>query len=78
MDKHEKKPDSKAVKALLEEELIDVEVDKDSEILKVAEEIMKKEDPQGAIAGNYNINVGRDIKGIVGDISGGTITQDIK
>jgi hypothetical protein len=40
IDKHEKKPDSKGVKALLEEELIDVEVDKDPEILKVAEELM--------------------------------------
>lgn len=39
---------------------------------------MKQEDPQGAIAGKYNINVAGDIKGIVGDISGGTITQDIK
>jgi hypothetical protein len=39
---------------------------------------MKKEDPEGTTVGKYNINVGRDIKGIVGDISGGTITQDIK
>jgi disulfide oxidoreductase YuzD len=78
VDKHEKKPDSKAVKALLEEELIDVEVDKDSEILKVAEEIMKKEDPQGAIAGKYNMNVAGDMKiGIQGDVSGGNINQTL-
>jgi hypothetical protein len=39
---------------------------------------MKQADDQIAIASKYNINVARDIKGIVGDISGGEINQDIK
>ena len=77
IDKHEKKPDSEAVKALLKEELVDLEIDQDVEILKAAAEILKKEDPQGTKEGKYRINVQRDIKGIVGDVSGGEINQTI-
>lgn len=77
IDKHQKKPDSDAVKALLKEELVDLDVDQDVEILKAAAEILKKEDPQGAEEGKYRINVQGDIKGIVGDVSGGEINQTI-
>lgn len=77
IDKHEKKPDSEAVKALLKEELVDLEVDKDVEILKAAAEILEKEDPQRVKEGKYGINVQGDIKGIVGDVSGGEINQTI-
>jgi hypothetical protein len=77
IDKHEKKPDSEAIKALLKEELVDLDVDQDVEILKAAAEILKKEDPQGAKEGKYRINVQGDIKGIVGDVSGGEINQTI-
>ena len=76
LDEHEKDPETYEVP--LKKKLIETGIDKDEEILKAAEEIMKKEDPQGAIAGKYNIHVAGDIKGIVGDISGGTISQDIK
>ena len=77
IDKHEKKPDSEAVKALLKEELVDLDVDKDVEILKAAAEILRKEDPERTKESKYRINVQGDIKGIVGDVSGGEINQTI-
>lgn len=76
LDEHEKDPETYEVP--LKKKLTEAEVDRDEEIIKAAQEIMKQEDPQGLIAGKYNINVAGDIKGIVGDVSGGTITQDIK
>lgn len=80
VDKLEKKPDSEGVKGLLKEELAEIEVDKDEEITKRAAEILEmiqEKDPEGLKAGKYNIKVQGDIKGIVGDISGGTINQTI-
>ena len=75
IDKHEKKPDSKAVKALLEEELEEVGLNKlkdDDEIIKLAKEIMKKEDPEGFQGGKYqtNVTVGGDVIGVAGTNTG--------
>ncbi|AFZ13497.1 hypothetical protein Cri9333_2639 [Crinalium epipsammum PCC 9333] len=72
VDKHEKKPDSAAVKELLKEELSDVGVDQDEKILKAAEEIMKKEDPEGFKEGKYNTNVTvqGDVFGVAGTNAG--------
>ncbi len=75
LDEHEKDPET--YEAALKKKLTEAEIDKDEEILKVAQEVLKQEDPQGAIAGKYNINVAGDIKGIVGDVSGGNINQTI-
>jgi len=74
----EAKPeDIKQSEALLRNKITEAGIDQDAEILKVAAEILKKEDPQGAKVGKYNINVQGDIKGIVGDVSGGEINQTI-
>ena len=68
----------KQAEGLLKAKMTEVGIDKDAEILKAAAEILKKEDPQGAKEGEYRINtVQRDIKGIVGDVSGGEINQTI-
>ncbi len=75
LDEHEKDPET--YEAALKKKLSEAEVDRDEEILKVAQEVLQKEDPQGAIAGKYSINVAGDIKGVVGDVSGGNINQTI-
>jgi hypothetical protein len=67
VDKHEKKLDSEAFKELLKEELIDLGVDKDTEIIKLAQEILKQEKPESA-AGKYNTVFKEEVKGVqVGD-----------
>ncbi|OKH30315.1 hypothetical protein NIES2119_31170 [[Phormidium ambiguum] IAM M-71] len=77
VDKHEKKLDSEAVKALLKEELINLGVDKDGEIIKLAQELLKQEKPEEFKAGKYNTKIAGDFKGVQGDVSGGTINQTI-
>jgi len=67
----------KQAEGLLEAKMTEAGIDKDAEILKAAAEILKKEDPQGEKEGKYRINVQGDIKGIVGDVSGGQISQTI-
>lgn len=76
IDKHERKPDSKAVKALLEEELIEAEIDKDEEVLKAAQEVMSKADSKGAKEGKYNINISGGVQNVVGE-NLGTATQTV-
>ncbi|BBD65424.1 hypothetical protein NIES4072_09010 [Nostoc commune NIES-4072] len=68
VDKHEKKLDSEAVKALLKEELVNLGVDKDAEIIKLAQELLKQEKPEESAAGKYNTVFQGEVKGIqVGD-----------
>ncbi len=72
--KHEEKPEdwNQPLKA----ELIEVGADKDEEIIKKAQELLKLANPQEAAKGKYNIKA-EQIKGIVGDVSGGNINQTI-
>jgi hypothetical protein len=68
VDQHEKKLDSEAVKALLKEELISLGVDKDAEIIKLAQELLKQEKPEESAAGKYNTVFQGEVKGAqVGD-----------
>jgi hypothetical protein len=68
VDKHEKKLDSEAVKALLKEELVNLGVDRDAEIIKLAQELLKQEKPEESAAGKYNTVFQGEVKGIqVGD-----------
>lgn len=76
LEEHEKDPETYA--APLKKNLVEAEVDKDEEILKAAQELLKQAKPEEAAAGKYNIYVSGDIKGIMGDISGGNIDQVIK
>lgn len=71
---HEKDPETYEVP--LKKKLVEADVDKDEEILKKAQELLKLANPQEAAQGKYNINA-EQIKGIVGDISGGNVNQTI-
>lgn len=68
--KHEEKPE--VWKEPLKDELVAVGADQDEEIIKTAQELLKLANPQEAAQGKYNIKA-EQIKGIVGDISGGDI-----
>ncbi|WP_146131758.1 hypothetical protein [Merismopedia glauca] len=59
------------------EEVENAKAKDDSELIKLAQELLERLDPEGSAAGKYSINVAGDIKGIVGDISGGNINQTI-
>ena len=63
IEKFEKKPE--VTKPLLEDELKEAGLEKDEEILKAAEAVMVKKDPEGASTGKYDF---RGAKGVqVGD-----------
>jgi hypothetical protein len=68
-----KPEDIKQMEGLLKAKITEaggIDKDKDAEILKKAEEIMKKEDPEGFQGGKYNINISGGTQGVVGDNSG--------
>ncbi|MBU7586512.1 MAG: hypothetical protein KAF91_27225 [Nostoc sp. TH1S01] len=68
VDKHEKKLDSEAFKALLKEELTNLGVDKDAEVIKLAQELLKQEKPEESAAGKHNTIFQGEVKGAqVGD-----------
>ncbi|MCF2151377.1 hypothetical protein IQ276_034180 [Desmonostoc muscorum LEGE 12446] len=77
LDKFEQKPEK--TKALLEDELVESgldKLDKDEEIIRIAQELLKQEKPEEFKAGKFNITGG--VKGIVAEhISGGKIDQII-
>ena len=72
--KHEEKPEN--WKQPLKAELAEASADKDEEIIEKAQELLKLANPQDAAKGKYNIKA-EQIKGIVGDISGGNVNQTI-
>ena len=69
--------DPETYEAPLKKKLAEAGADKDEEIIKKAQELLKQLKPEEAAAGKFNIKVEGDIKGIVGDISGGTVNQTI-
>ncbi len=73
LEEHEKDPETYEVP--LKKKLIEADVDKDEEILKKAQELLKLANPEAAAKGTFNIKTG-DVKGIAaGQISGGSIHQ---
>lgn len=72
---HEKDPNIYEVP--LKKKLAEFGADKDREIITKAQELLKEVKPEESAAGKFILNVGGDIKGIVGDISGGEIHQNI-
>ena len=77
LDKYEQKPEK--TKALLEDELEEAglkELKEDDEIIKAAQEVMKKEDPEGAKEGKYNINISGGVQNVVGS-NRGTASQTV-
>ena len=75
LEEHETDPET--YEAPLKKKLAEAGADKDEEIIKKAQELLEQLKPEEAAAGKFNINVAGDIKGIVGDISGGTVNQTI-
>ncbi len=57
---------------LLKDKITKAGIDRDEEVVKVAEEIMKQEDPEGFQEGKYNTNVevGGDVIGVAGTNAG--------
>jgi hypothetical protein len=76
VDGLEKKPDSAGRKATLEEEVKNAKVSEDSEILQLAQELLKKINSEQTGTSNYSNQVAGDMKiGIQGNIQGGNVTQ---
>ena len=75
LDQHEKQPE--AAKELLKGALIEAGADKDEKIIKAAQELLKQLKPKESATGKFNLNIAGDIKGVVGDVSGGEIHQSI-
>ncbi|MCG9892740.1 MAG: hypothetical protein MH252_16905 [Thermosynechococcaceae cyanobacterium MS004] len=74
LDEHEKDPETYA--APLKKNLVEAGVDKDEEILKAAEELLKQLKPQESATGT--VNIGEGAKGIIGQIvTGATIKGNI-
>jgi hypothetical protein len=74
LEEHEKDPETYG--APLKKNLVEAGIDKDEEILKAAEELLKQLDPQAAAAGS--ITIGQGAKGIIGQtVTGATITGNI-
>ena len=75
LEEHNKDPET--FDAPLKKKLADTGADKDNEIIEKAQELLKQLEPKESAAGKFNLNIAGDVKGIVGDISGGEIHQNI-
>ena len=74
LDKYEEKPEK--TKPLLEDELIEAGVDKDEEIIKLAQKLLEKLSPQEAAEGRFNIQIsGGKVQGLTQQNTG-NITQN--
>jgi hypothetical protein len=73
LEEHEKDPETYA--APLKKNLVEAGVDKDEEILRAAQELLKQLEPQAAPG---SITIGQGAKGIIGQtVTGATITGNI-
>ena len=75
LEEHEQEPETYEVP--LKKKLIQAGLDRDEEIIQTAQELLKESEPEAAATGKFDIKVEGDIKGIVGDISGGDVNQSI-
>ena len=78
LEQHKQEP--KTYEAPLKEKLIEAAVDKDEEIINLAKKLLKQlETKQVGEKTNVNItgDMTGDMKGIVGDIQGGQVSQTI-
>jgi hypothetical protein len=74
LDKYEQKPEK--TKPLLEDELLEAGVDKDVEIIQLAQKLMEQLNPQEAAEGKFSIQIsGGTVQGLVQQNSG-TVTQN--
>lgn len=73
LDKYEKKPEK--TRPLLEDELTEAGIDKDEEIIKLAQQLMEELNPQEAAEGKFNIQIsGGTVQGLTQQNTG-TINQ---
>ncbi|MEB3310288.1 MAG: hypothetical protein VKJ02_08645 [Snowella sp.] len=73
LDKYEQKPEK--TRALLEDEIAEAGLDKDEEIIKLAQELMKQLNPKEAAEGKFNIAIsGGTVQGLTQQNTG-TINQ---
>ena len=75
LEEHEKEPETYEVP--LKKKLAEAGADRDEEVIQTAQELLKQLEPDAAATGKFDIQVQGDIKGIVGDISGGNVNQTI-
>mgnify|MGYP000540998962 CR=1 FL=1 len=74
LEEHEKDPETYA--APLKKNLVEAGIDKDEDILKAAQELLKQLNPEATAPGS--INIGQGAKGIIGQtVTGATITGNI-
>ena len=71
LEEHEK--DSETYEAPMKKELAEAGADKDEEIINKAESLLKELKPEEAATIIQNYNVSGDVKGILGNVSGGKI-----
>lgn len=67
LDKVEKKPESEARQEVLREELHDLNIDKDEELIQLAQTILQKLDKQGFQEGKYKVNISGGQGFVIGD-----------
>jgi hypothetical protein len=69
----EKKPDSEGRQLAVKEELANLEVGKDSELVRLAQILLEQIDQKGALAGKYVITIQNSQGTVIGDKN--TVTQ---
>ena len=72
--KHEEKP--KVWEAPLKDALVETGVDKDQEVLQMAQQLLKLVHPQQAAQGKYSIQIGEAKGVVIGDDAEVTMTFD--
>jgi len=73
LDKYEQKPEK--TRPLLEDELTEAGLDKDEEVIKLAQKLMEQVNPQEAAEGKFNIQIsGGTVQGLTQQNTG-TINQ---
>ena len=65
LEEHETDPETYG--AALKKKLIEAGLDKDAEIIKLAQELLEKEKPEESAAGKYNINAQGSNIAVMGD-----------
>jgi hypothetical protein len=71
LEEHETDP--KTYEAPLKKKLAEAGADKDEEIIEKAESLLKELTPEEAATVIQNYNISGDVKGILGNVSGGKI-----
>ena len=75
LDEYEKEPD--VWKEPIKKALMETGIDKDEAIVKAAQALMAKVDPQAAAQGKFNINISGSVEGqVIGDHAQVTMTFD--